>query len=733
MLRRTTTAAVATLTTALALLAPVGADATSAPSTVASRMPAGSAVAAEPEASAARAPRVLDVALTDDGGLQVLADRRVPGGVPVEADPGPDQSTALVEVALGDGGVLRREVVVDDAIRAELPREGSTELEPTRVAAQRQVVHVPVPDTLDAAALTVRHAGTVHRTTRARDLRPPARGALVAAPTVLPIPGWTNGPASNRLDIVVLGDGYTAAQQSAFLADARALVDKVAATQPYATYRQMLNAAAVFAPSAQTGADQPAYSSSCRDQRPRPSCCPDPAASGSAARNVDTRYESTFCSYGIDRLLVPINERNLYADAAAVPGYDQILLVVNDAKYGGSGGPFATTSRHAQGSDVLIHEIGHSLLKLDDEYDTFTPGYPPCSDNRRGGITLRCDANVTDVTDRTKIKWRRWINAATPIPTTGTPGAGTVGLFQGAHYSPHTWYRSCHDCLMRSLAKPLGAVGSEQLPLRLHDDRNGYGVDLVEPGTAAPNPAAVAVVDDGATQAFSARVLSTNPGAGTSVTWRLDGAVVASGNVGASTISRSVTGDGAHHTLTATVESLPGVLHPTMVGASRATLTWRYGPRRRPVQAVTNGGFERAISRPWVKRGVQRVCGKPSRGGRCAARLTATPRRTALLTQRVALGVTGAGDTVTVRAALDPKRTTKTSTAVLDLVSVDGRRARVALTWSADKRDRKGYAVRTAQLALRWPVRAATLRVTVPKGRASALLDDVSVVLRPRA
>jgi len=82
---------------------------------------------------------------------------------------------------------------------------------------------------------------------------------------------------------------------------------------------------------------------------------------------------------------------------------------------------------------ILVHESGHTLGNLGDEYTTSYPGYPDTE-----------EPNTTTQTNILLIKWRAWIPNGTPIPTppTGTY-QNTVGLFQGAHYHTH-WLVSPH-------------------------------------------------------------------------------------------------------------------------------------------------------------------------------------------------------------------------------------------------------------------------------------------------
>ena len=45
---------------------------------------------------------------------------------------------------------------------------------------------------------------------------------------------WQSGPTDNRVNIILLGDGYTAAEQGDFVADAQAIFDGMFQAVPYA-------------------------------------------------------------------------------------------------------------------------------------------------------------------------------------------------------------------------------------------------------------------------------------------------------------------------------------------------------------------------------------------------------------------------------------------------------------------------------------------------------------------
>ena len=105
----------------------------------------------------------------------------------------------------------------------------------------------------------------------------------------------------------------------------------------------------------------------------------------------------SFCElgcYNIDRLLCCTES---VAKSIALSCYDnvasvQILAIHNTDTYGGSGGEIATVTTNSYSSLVGVHEVGHSLFGLQDEYDwdysgrddgpncDLTPGCPRWSD-----------------------------------------------------------------------------------------------------------------------------------------------------------------------------------------------------------------------------------------------------------------------------------------------------------------------------------------------------------------
>ncbi|HXR47243.1 MAG TPA: M64 family metallopeptidase [Candidatus Limnocylindrales bacterium] len=251
----------------------------------------------------------------------------------------------------------------------------------------------------------------------------------------------SNGPPANCINIVFLSEGYTAAQLGQFTNDAKVFLNYLQSEPPFDAYQNYFNGYAISVASVESGADHP--------------------LSG-IYRN--TYFNSTFYSYGIERLLTipPNNLDGNYADGAGkvyallqtlMPEYDLVSVIVNDPEYGGSGGEILITSMNSDSAEIAAHELGHTFAGLGDEYSDAYPGWVPYE-----------MPNVTQQTNRALIKWAAWILDSTPIPTPDTsPYASVVGLFEGAEYQTNGWYRPQHLCEMRALGYPFCKVCAETL------------------------------------------------------------------------------------------------------------------------------------------------------------------------------------------------------------------------------------------------------------------------------
>jgi hypothetical protein len=175
----------------------------------------------------------------------------------------------------------------------------------------------------------------------------------------------------------------------------------------------------------------------------------------------DTYFNATFGPRGSERIMrldATGNDRVNTVLNDLVPEHNVVIVLVNDAEYGGASGSIIVMSNNESSAEVALHEIGHNLALLGDEYD-YAPG--PTAE------TL----NTTQETRRDHIRWRHWINDATAIPTpeTDVNGAGRVGLFEGAAYNTRDWYRPTLRSKMREAHQPFYAVNEEAFVLAIYD------------------------------------------------------------------------------------------------------------------------------------------------------------------------------------------------------------------------------------------------------------------------
>jgi hypothetical protein len=255
-----------------------------------------------------------------------------------------------------------------------------------------------------------------------------------------------NGDPQNRVDIAILGDGYTAGEMSKYAADVQTVINGFFSGPPFNEYQRYFNVHRVDVVSSESGADHPELS---------------------PPVYKITAFDSSFNCSGIERLLCVNNAKVLsVASSVLSPAQrDFILVIVNDSKYGGSGGQLAVFSTNVDLVELALHEEGHSFGSLGDEYD-YSP--PPCDTSSEPP-----EPDITMEVRRGYIKWAAWIDSSTAIPTY-TSGYGIPGLYPGAQYcsaskSPPLKYRPTYNSKMRNLYMPFEQVNTEQLIKRVYN------------------------------------------------------------------------------------------------------------------------------------------------------------------------------------------------------------------------------------------------------------------------
>lgn len=202
----------------------------------------------------------------------------------------------------------------------------------------------------------------------------------------------TNGDPHNRVDIVILGEGYTSNDKRKFENDVKYFTNVFMTHEPYQSVTTRFNIYGVLKPSEESGIDEP--------------------ESGLFKNSV---LSCTFSSMGSERYILTEDNKTVRDLAAHVP-YDAIYIMVNHSRYGGGGiyNLFCTFTSDNQFKDYLfLHEFGHSFAGLADEYYTSDVQY---NDFYPLGIEP-LEPNITALTDPINIKWKEFISSDMKIPT----------------------------------------------------------------------------------------------------------------------------------------------------------------------------------------------------------------------------------------------------------------------------------------------------------------------------
>jgi hypothetical protein len=139
------------------------------------------------------------------------------------------------------------------------------------------------------------------------------------------------------------------------------------------------------------------------------------------------------------------------ADIAAAVPYDRIFILVNSSKYGG-GAIYNFYSTVASGNPkaelVLVHEFGHVLAGLADEYYTSDVSY----ENYYDLSVEPWEKNITTLVNFDK-KWKSMLKPGTPVPT--PPDSiyrNQTGVYEGGGYVAKGVYRPSFNSIMKSLS-----------------------------------------------------------------------------------------------------------------------------------------------------------------------------------------------------------------------------------------------------------------------------------------
>jgi len=272
-------------------------------------------------------------------------------------------------------------------------------------------------------------------------------GTLLGISTLL-----DSGDPSDKLDIVFIGDGFTDSEQDLFNDKVDQAVSFFLDTHPFMALRCAFNIHRINVASRESGTDIPGTCGVDDNGDPIPS--PRPAQSRATALNT------TYCGGTVFRCLGSSDFTLIFNYTVLAPGSNFIVVLVNDKENGGC--RWGTTTFVAISSrfdKVVVHELGHAIADLADEYDADDPGKTTYSGPEPGRT------NITIETNRGSLKWGDLVLNTTLIPTTTcddpdfSGAADLVGTFEGANGEYKCGiYRPQNTCRMRRSEEAFCAV-----------------------------------------------------------------------------------------------------------------------------------------------------------------------------------------------------------------------------------------------------------------------------------
>ncbi|MFJ7936407.1 M64 family metallopeptidase [Sporosarcina sp. NPDC096371] len=324
------------------------------------------------------------------------------------------------------------------------------------------------------------------------------------------VPLQVTGPPAERLNLIILGDGYTEEEMDKFREDVDRNQNVQWSVEPFRSYRNYFNVYMVETPSKDSGISCDPNDGNVRREtvfnlQYAGSCPADALARGvtygaggaQARNNIITNYVAPL-------LGISATAQNI-----------QTLALGNTTTYGGIGGGDATTTGGSpQGPLVSLHELGHSLGSLRDEYAYNNRGIPGGAHPDSEPSSFHHTQMTSEEMISSASKWWRWLGEESESGGI-IRAADADGHESGSLKSSNVWRPSAHS-MMRHTGFYFDQVGKEHMTQRITGMRNASKMPLTSTPVGEIGPEDVVWVE---TMSPRFHVLD--------VTWEVNGKEVA--------------------------------------------------------------------------------------------------------------------------------------------------------------------------------------------------------------
>lgn len=257
-----------------------------------------------------------------------------------------------------------------------------------------------------------------------------------------------NGSPDKRLDVAILGDGYAAHEMGMFNEDVDKIIGSFHDIEPMKSYAQHFNFHRVNVISRQSGVDD-------RWQKP--------AFKAKSALGAHFSFIAKRRLVGWDWRVRQVARRS------GVP-WDSLLVVVNTPRRGGATAFWLSIGYASRNSNdfprIMVHEAGHSIAKLIDEYTGEVPDIPFLKGRSLPNVLPFANASLS----AKRPPWKVWIEEETvcPTPFSVDMPLDCVGAVEGAFYTSFGTYRPTRNCMMRQHNQAFCPVCREQWIKRIY-------------------------------------------------------------------------------------------------------------------------------------------------------------------------------------------------------------------------------------------------------------------------